>query len=82
MAVEYWNVYLRFWIIMKYGGSVLINPGISSMHFQLLMMKFFLMVMCWLDMVGGVIFNIASSGGGGGKASGGSRGKSYDDYED
>jgi hypothetical protein len=38
---------------------------------------FFLMIMCWLDMVGGVIFNIASSGGGGG-----GRGKSYDDYED
>lgn len=42
---------------------------------------FFLMVMCWLDMVGGIIFNIASSsqGGGGG---GGGRAQSYDDYED
>jgi hypothetical protein len=38
---------------------------------------FFLTIMCWLDMIGGVIFNIASSGQGGG------RGKaSNDGYED
>jgi hypothetical protein len=35
---------------------------------------FFLVVMCWLDMIGGVIFNIASSSSG--------RGKAYDDYDD
>jgi hypothetical protein len=41
---------------------------------------FFLMMMCWLDMMGGVIFNIASavqSGQGGGR-----RSKSYDEYEE
>jgi hypothetical protein len=42
---------------------------------------FFLTIMCWLDMMGGVIFNIASaspSGGGGGR-----RSKTYnDDYEE
>ena len=57
-------------------GAFLVLDAFSTSSF------FFLMVMCWLDMVGGVIFNIASSGGGGGKTSGGSRGKSYDDYED
>jgi hypothetical protein len=42
---------------------------------------FFLMVMAWLDMIGGVIFNIASSVQGGG---GGRRAKAYDDeaYEE
>jgi hypothetical protein len=47
---------------------------------------FFLTIMCWLDMMGGVIFNIASavqSGHGGGGCGGGRRAKSYDDdYED
>jgi hypothetical protein len=38
---------------------------------------FFLVVMCWLDMIGGVIFNIASSASGAG-----GRGKVYDDYND
>jgi hypothetical protein len=53
-------------------GAFLVLDAFSTSSF------FFLMVMCWLDMIGGVIFNIASSGGGGG----GGRGKSYDDYEE
>jgi hypothetical protein len=46
---------------------------------------FFLMVMCWLDMIGGVIFNIASAvqGGGSGGGGGGRKGNAYDDgYEE
>jgi hypothetical protein len=39
---------------------------------------FLLTVMCWLDMIGGVIFNIASASSGGGRSS---RAKAYDDYE-
>ena len=54
-------------------GAFLVLDAFSTSSF------FFLTVMCWLDMIGGVIFNIASAGGGG---SGGGRGKSYDDYED
>jgi hypothetical protein len=56
-------------------GAFLVVDAFSTSSF------FFLTVMCWLDMIGGVIFNIASasSGGGGG---GGGRGKSYDDYEE
>ncbi|NJR20242.1 MAG: hypothetical protein HC777_01280 [Hyphomonadaceae bacterium] len=43
---------------------------------------FLLTVMCWLDMVGGVIFNIASATAGGGAGRGKGRGHSaYDDYE-
>jgi hypothetical protein len=43
---------------------------------------FFLMVMCWLDMIGGVIFNIASAVQGGGSG-GGRKGNAYDDgYEE
>ena len=56
-------------------GAFLVFDAFSTSSF------FFLMVMCWLDMIGGVIFNIASSGGGG-NSGGGGRGKSYDDYED
>jgi hypothetical protein len=53
-------------------GAFLVLDAFSTSSF------FFLMVMCWLDMIGGVIFNIASasSGGGGGGA------KRYDDYEE
>lgn len=55
-------------------GAFLVLDAFSTSSF------FFLMIMCWLDMVGGVIFNIASGGSGGG---GGARGKStHDDYED
>lgn len=47
---------------------------------------FLLMVMCWLDMMGGVIFNIASAVQGrsrSGSGGGGRRAKSYDDdYEE
>jgi hypothetical protein len=45
---------------------------------------FFLTIMCWLDMLGGVIFNIASAvQSGKGSAGGGRRNKSYeDDYEE
>jgi hypothetical protein len=44
---------------------------------------FFLTIMCWLDMLGGVIFNIASAVQGGNQGSGSRRGKSYDDeYEE
>jgi hypothetical protein len=53
-------------------GAFLVLDAFSTSSF------FFLMVMCWLDMIGGVIFNIASSGHGGG----GGRVKNYDDYED
>lgn len=56
-------------------GAFLVFDAFSTSSF------FFLMVMCWLDMIGGVIFNIASSGGSG-NSGGGGRGKSYDDYED
>ena len=55
-------------------GAFLVFDAFSTSSF------FFLMVMCWLDMIGGVIFNIASAGGGGG--GGGGRGKSYDAYEE
>ena len=54
-------------------GAFLMFDAFSTSSF------FFLTVMCWLDMIGGVIFNIASSGQG---TSGGGRNKSYDDYED
>lgn len=43
---------------------------------------FMLTLMCWLDMIGGVIFNIANSpqrGGGGGRRE---RRPPQDDYED
>jgi hypothetical protein len=55
-------------------GAFLILDAFSTSSF------FFLTVMCWLDMIGGVIFNIASASSGGG--GGGGRGKSYDDYEE
>jgi hypothetical protein len=42
---------------------------------------FFLTVMCWLDMVGGVIFNIASAGAGAGSGAN-SRANRHDDYEE
>jgi hypothetical protein len=44
---------------------------------------FILTLMCWLDMVAGVIFNIASSpmGGGGGDSGGARRQDGYDDGE-
>lgn len=52
-------------------GAFLVWDAFSTSSF------FFLMVMCWLDMIGGVIFNIASS------SAGGARGpKTDDDYQD
>lgn len=55
-------------------GAFLVLDAFSTSSF------FFLMVMCWLDMIGGVIFNIASAGhssGGGGRSK-----AAQDDYED
>jgi hypothetical protein len=53
-------------------GAFLMSDAFSTSSF------FLLMVMCWLDMVGGIIFNIASSSQTGGDSRGGGR----DDYED
>jgi hypothetical protein len=52
-------------------GAFLVWDAFSTSSF------FFLMVMCWLDMIGGVIFNIASSSAGGARG-----GKNDDDYQD
>jgi hypothetical protein len=59
-------------------GAFLILDPFSTSSF------FFLTVMCWLDMIGGVIFNIANAGGAGGAGGGGGggRGKNFDEYED
>jgi hypothetical protein len=57
-------------------GAFLVLDAFSTSSF------FLLMVMCWLDMVGGVIFNIASSGHGGNSGGGRGRSSGHDDYED